>query len=79
LVDLGIGYATALRLCKAGFYVFAGCLNPNCDGAKSLKEKGGERLQVVSIDVTDDESIKQALETTRKGLPELGNVSCLNI
>ncbi|XP_060561671.1 D-beta-hydroxybutyrate dehydrogenase, mitochondrial-like [Ruditapes philippinarum] len=76
--DTGIGYATALRLCKAGFYVFAGCLNPDCDGAKTLKEKGGERLQVVSIDVTDDESIKQALETTRQGLPGLGLWAVIN-
>ncbi|XP_060561672.1 D-beta-hydroxybutyrate dehydrogenase, mitochondrial-like [Ruditapes philippinarum] len=76
--DTGIGHAAALRLRKAGFLVFAGCLKPDSDGAKVLKEKGGGRIRVIPLDVTNDESIKQALETTRQGLPESGLWGVIN-
>ncbi|XP_053384065.1 D-beta-hydroxybutyrate dehydrogenase, mitochondrial-like [Mercenaria mercenaria] len=55
--DTGIGHATALRLVKAGFTVFARCLKPEDEGAIALMEKGGERLHVVPLDVTSDESL----------------------
>jgi NAD(P)-dependent dehydrogenase (short-subunit alcohol dehydrogenase family) len=51
----GIGRATALRLDKAGFRVFAGVRN-RAD-AESLEAEGSERLEPVILDVTDPTTI----------------------
>ncbi|XP_053393611.1 D-beta-hydroxybutyrate dehydrogenase, mitochondrial-like [Mercenaria mercenaria] len=76
--DTGIGHATALRLVKAGFTVFAGCLKPEDEGATALMEKGGERLHVVPLDVTSDESVQHAFEMVKTGMPETGLWAVIN-
>ncbi|XP_053393617.1 estradiol 17-beta-dehydrogenase 2-like [Mercenaria mercenaria] len=63
--DTGLGHDTALRLAKTGFTVFAGCLKPEGEGATALREKGGERLHVVPLDVTSDESVNQAVDIVK--------------
>jgi NAD(P)-dependent dehydrogenase (short-subunit alcohol dehydrogenase family) len=51
----GIGRASALRLDRAGFQVFAGVRNRG--DAESLEADGSERLEPVIIDVTDEGTI----------------------
>lgn len=54
----GIGYATALHLDRAGFRVFAG-IRSHSD-ADRLRQAGSARLTPVDLDVTDNETIRQA-------------------
>ena len=61
----GIGRATALRLDRAGFQVFAGVRNRG--DAESLEADGSERLEPVIIDVTDEGTI----EATRERIDEV--------
>lgn len=56
----GIGRATALRLDRAGFQVFAGVRNRG--DAESLEAAGSERLEPVIIDVTDEGTIESTRE-----------------
>ncbi len=54
----GIGYATALHLDRAGFRVFAG-IRSHSD-ADRLKQAGSARLTPLTLDVTDNETIRRA-------------------
>jgi NAD(P)-dependent dehydrogenase (short-subunit alcohol dehydrogenase family) len=56
----GIGRASALRLDRAGFQVFAGVRN-RAD-AESLDKEGSERIEPVIIDVTDEGTIAATRE-----------------
>ena len=56
----GIGRATALRLDRAGFQVFAGVRNRG--DAEELEAAGSERLEPVIIDVTDEGTIEATRE-----------------
>lgn len=76
--DTGFGHEIALRLAKVGFTVFAGCLKPEGEGAKTLIENGGDRLHVVPLDVTDDACVNKALEIVRKKIPETGIWAVIN-
>src|SRR4051812_2082704 len=63
----GIGEATALRLDKAGFRVFAG-VRKAADGEK-LKAQASERLQIVEpLDVTNAEQVQAAARTVESAL-----------
>ncbi len=55
----GIGKACALHLDRCGYTVFAGVRNHD-DGA-ALQQEASERLHTVRIDVTDDQSISEAV------------------
>lgn len=72
----GIGRACALQLDSLGFQVFAGVRKPE-DGER-LAGEASERLEPVTIDVTDTESIADAARrvsdaTGRRGLAGLVN------
>ncbi|HEY3357773.1 MAG TPA: SDR family NAD(P)-dependent oxidoreductase, partial [Polyangia bacterium] len=54
----GIGRATALRLVREGFVVFAGVRKR--DDAASLRAEAGERLLAMALDVTDPDTIRAA-------------------
>lgn len=54
----GIGRATALRLDRAGWRVFAGVRKQ--EDAESLRAAGSQRLTPVMLDVTDGEAISAA-------------------
>lgn len=54
----GIGRASALRLDRAGFRVFAGVRSP-ADG-EALRAEASDRLIPVRIDVTDEASVAEA-------------------
>ena len=56
----GIGRATALRLDRAGFHVFAGVRNRG--DAEALEASGSDRLEPVIIDVTDEGTIAATRE-----------------
>lgn len=56
----GIGEACALRLARAGWYVYAG-VRTGGDGDR-LKQAGAGRIEPVRIDVTDAASIAAAAE-----------------
>ena len=64
----GIGRATALRLDRAGWKVFAGVRRE--EDAGSLRAEGSERLTPLMLDVTDSEQIAAAaarIETEARG------------
>lgn len=62
----------AKRLDEKGYTVFAGCLLPEEDGARKLKDECSEKLRVVPLDVTSDVSVKSAGRFVRQSL---GNLS----
>ncbi len=59
----GIGYATAMRLVRAGFVVFAG-VRREFD-AQTLVREGGSDVRPLLLDVTDAASIARACENLR--------------
>lgn len=66
--DSGFGKELACRLDGMGFHVFAGCLAPDREGAKSLKEATSPNLHIVPIDVTDDFQVMKAMQYVRDNL-----------
>ncbi|KAL6743475.1 hypothetical protein Aduo_016510 [Ancylostoma duodenale] len=65
--DSGFGRELALRCIAKGFTVFAGCLTEK--GRTSLKEEcPSVRMHPVSLDVTSDESVRQAKEFVERNL-----------
>ncbi|BFZ03133.1 hypothetical protein BsWGS_06172 [Bradybaena similaris] len=66
--DSGFGHELAERLDKMGYHVFAGCLAPDREGARSLKESTSDRLKIVCIDVTDDFQVSQAVNFVKKNI-----------
>ncbi|XP_066954519.1 D-beta-hydroxybutyrate dehydrogenase, mitochondrial-like [Macrobrachium rosenbergii] len=70
--DTGIGYALALHLHDQGFRVFAGCLlaDTGGEGAQQLRRLGSSRLHVLQMDVTQQEQIEDALQQTKKLIPD---------
>jgi NAD(P)-dependent dehydrogenase (short-subunit alcohol dehydrogenase family) len=61
----GIGRASAMRVDRAGFRVFAGVRNRG--DAESLEAEGSQRLEPVILDVTDEVTI----EATRARIDEV--------
>lgn len=51
-----------------GYHVFAGCLAPNREGARSLKESTSDRLKIVPVDVTDDFQVSQAVKFVKNNI-----------
>ena len=67
----GIGRATALRLDRAGWKVFAGVRRE--EDAQSLREEGGANLTPLMLDVTDPQQIGAAAEAIGGRLDGLVN------
>ncbi|KAK0058103.1 17-beta-hydroxysteroid dehydrogenase type 6 [Biomphalaria pfeifferi] len=68
--DSGFGHELAVRLDRMGYHVFAGCLAPDREGAKSLKDAASDRLHIVPIDVTDDFQVLQAVKYVKDHIGE---------
>lgn len=51
-----------MRLSAMGFTVFAGCLNPESEGAKRLIEQASGKIHVLKMDITNDADVKSAME-----------------
>ncbi|XP_061164013.1 retinol dehydrogenase 7-like [Saccostrea echinata] len=66
--DSGFGNALALLLDKKGVPVFAACLTEK--GGTKLKNKTSSRLRVLQLDVTDQNSIHNAVEFVKHHLPK---------
>lgn len=62
----GIGNACARRLDELGFRVFAGVRNER--DARRISESGSDRLAPLTIDVTDEQSIRAAADHVRTSL-----------
>ncbi|XP_048728277.2 retinol dehydrogenase 7-like [Ostrea edulis] len=58
--DTGFGHEVVKLLDKVGFTVFAGCLNPEGEGATALKTNCSENVHIVKLDVTQSQDIRQA-------------------
>ncbi|MFL6408365.1 MAG: SDR family oxidoreductase [Nitrososphaeraceae archaeon] len=59
----GIGFETSLLLAKNGFFTYATMHNLNrSNKIIELKQKERLPLEVLKLDVTDDESVKEAIE-----------------
>ncbi|XP_033754793.1 retinol dehydrogenase 7-like [Pecten maximus] len=56
------------QLDKAGVHVFAGCLNKKSE--IGLKQKCSKRLKPISLDVTNEKSIAEAVEYMANTIPE---------
>lgn len=72
----GIGRASALRLDRLGFQVFAG-VRRDADG-KALKQKAKGDLTPVLLDVTDDASIAGAAKAVAKATGQRGLAGLVN-
>ncbi len=66
----GIGRASAARLVRDGFLVFAGVRKPF--DAEQLRREHGDRVFPIELDVTDSATIAAAVETVRARVGGLG-------
>ncbi|KAK3594037.1 hypothetical protein CHS0354_040795 [Potamilus streckersoni] len=66
--DTGFGNLVARSLDAKGVPVFAGCLTE--ESAMALRDVCSSRLKTVQLDVTNKESVQNALSTVKENLPE---------
>jgi len=66
--DTGFGNLAAKRLDKLGCHVFAGCYTEA--GGKELTSLCSNKLQVISLDISNPESVRKASDTVKSKLPE---------
>lgn len=59
----GIGLQLTTQALARGDTVIAGTRDPGADSLKALHQKAGDRLQILSLEVTDAGSIKDAVAT----------------
>ncbi|XP_035207833.1 dehydrogenase/reductase SDR family member 9-like isoform X2 [Stegodyphus dumicola] len=67
--DSGMGHRLAKRFDELGMHVFAGCLNPSGQGARSLKECCSSRLHILPMDITNDDQVKEAVAYVKANIP----------
>ncbi|OUJ67758.1 SDR family NAD(P)-dependent oxidoreductase [Hymenobacter crusticola] len=69
----GIGYEVAHQLLQAGYFVFLGCrdVDSGQQAQHHLQEAGYDQVQVITLDVTSDQSVQQAVATVRQRTPHL--------
>lgn len=70
--DSGFGHMTAMELNRLGFFVFAGCLDSNGEGAKQLLKNAPRQNRIVSIqmNVTNPDEISAAFNTVQEVLSD---------
>lgn len=68
--DSGFGHMLAQRLDDLGFHVFAGCLFPDGDGARTLRKSASSCLHIVTLDVTNGDSVLKAAAYVEENLKE---------
>lgn len=61
--DRGLGFALAIQLLSQGCKVFAGRYMPEWDQLEQAKASYGERLCLIDMDVSDDDSVGRAAAT----------------
>src|SRR5689334_14385584 len=72
----GIGRATAIRLSKHGYVVFAG-IRDEADGPELVEEGGGTLIPVV-LDVTDSDQIAAAAAQIGAAVLDAGLIGVVN-
>lgn len=72
--DSGFGNKLARRLDNKGFIVVAGCLSPDREGARELKEACSDNLKVVPLDVTDDWQVRGAIKIVKEEMQKTNSV-----
>lgn len=74
--DSGFGHHLAIGLSKAGFTVFACCLNDQSEGGnkiKSLESSNVDKnIHVIKMDVTKQQEVDDALKYVENNLPKFG-------
>ncbi|XP_054714871.1 short-chain dehydrogenase/reductase family 9C member 7-like [Uloborus diversus] len=68
--DSGFGHHLARKLDDLGLHVFAGCLRPDGEGAKNLQESASSRLHILPLNVTSEDSIKEAVRYVEEHLKD---------
>ncbi|GFR01252.1 corticosteroid 11-beta-dehydrogenase isozyme 2 [Trichonephila clavata] len=76
--DHGFGHLLAKKLDCEGFYVYASCLYPSGPGATELKQKSSNRLKILGMDVTSDESVLKAVKFVEEDLKSISESFCYN-
>ena len=71
--DTGFGNELARLLDRQGVPVIAGCLTEK--GSANLKKQASSRLHVVLLDVTDQTSIRNAVEYVKQILPKSAGIT----
>jgi hypothetical protein len=66
--DTGFGHGIARRLDGLGCHVFAGCLTDK--GETELRKACSDRLQTVSLDVSNHDSVLKAFDIVSAKLPQ---------
>ena len=66
--DTGFGHDFAKQLDNLGCHVFAGCLTEK--GAEELSQNCSNRLTIVTIDVTNHDSVVKAFKCVSYKLPK---------
>ncbi|CAL4107352.1 unnamed protein product, partial [Meganyctiphanes norvegica] len=74
--DTGFGKLLAGRLDHLGFKVYACCMQPEGDGARSLQESATNGLKVLKMDVTNDDDVAQATTLLKQDLGD-GKLWCI--
>ena len=71
--DTGFGNELARLLDRQGVPVIAGCLTEK--GSANLKKQASSRLHVVLLDVTDQTSIRNAVESVKQILQKSAGIT----
>lgn len=66
--DTGFGHELAKRLDERGFKVYAGCLFPEGEGARKLRETCSNSVIVLPLDVTKDQEVDAAVQKVKDSL-----------
>jgi len=66
--DTGFGNKLAKRLDGLGCHVFAGCLTES--GGAQLKAECSEKLQILSLDVSNEASVQKVFDIVKSALPK---------
>lgn len=67
--DGGFGLQLAHHLDKLGFRVFAGFRDPGGEAGRTLAAAASPRLRILTLDVTREDHLHEAVEFVRKHLP----------
>ena len=70
--DSGFGHQLAKRLSDYGFYIYAGCLFPDQQGAHDL-EKHSKKIDIVKLDVTKQDDVSAARQQVQSSLEKKGH------
>jgi NAD(P)-dependent dehydrogenase (short-subunit alcohol dehydrogenase family) len=69
--DRGLGFALAKKFLKEGYIVYAGSYLTDWHELPGLKQENPDKLHVINLDISDDESVLQAAETLGKHTDKL--------